>query len=274
MKGSRLKSRDLWIDVVVLFVVILVLFPIVWTFLTSIKGRFDVSAMPPKLLFTPTTENYRKVFIEDGFYRYFKDSIIIALISTVIAVFLGTMAAYGLVRYRVGGKFLPFWILSTRMLPPIAIILPIYILMQRVRLIDTYASIIIMHVLLNLPFAVWLMSGFFREVPSEIDEAALLDGCSVFGAFIRILFPVVIPGVLATTVFCLITSWNEYLFALILSGRNVKTLPVAAAFYVTDRDILWGPMAAVAVVASIPIIIFTLLIQKHLVRGLSYGAIK
>ena len=160
------------------------------------------------------------------------------------------------------------------MLPPIAIILPIYILMQRLRLIDTYASIIIMHVLLNLPFAVWLMSGFFREVPSEIDEAALLDGCSVFGAFIRILFPVVIPGVLATTVFCLITSWNEYLFALILSGRNVKTLPVAAAFYITDRDILWGPMAAVAVIASIPIIIFTFLIQKHLVRGLSYGAIK
>ena len=176
MKGSRLKSRDLWIDVVVLFVVILVLFPIVWTFLTSIKGRFDVSAMPPKLLFTPTTENYRKVFIEDGFYRYFKDSIIIALISTVIAVFLGTMAAYGLVRYRVGGKFLPFWILSTRMLPPIAIILPIYILMQRVRLIDTYASIIIMHVSLHLPFAVWLISGFIREVQSSIDVAAMLDG--------------------------------------------------------------------------------------------------
>ncbi len=158
MKGSKLKARDRWIDVLVFLVVILVLFPIVWTFLTSIKGRFDISAMPPKLLFTPTIENYRKVFIEDGFYRYFKDSIIIALIATVIAIFLGTMTAYGLVRYRVGGKFLPFWILSTRMLPPIAIILPIYILMQRIKLIDTYASIIIMHVLLNLPFAVWLMS--------------------------------------------------------------------------------------------------------------------
>ncbi|MEI6158134.1 MAG: carbohydrate ABC transporter permease, partial [Atribacterota bacterium] len=158
--------------------------------------------------------------------------------------------------------------------PPIAIILPIYILMQRIHLIDTYASIIIMHILFNLPFAVWLMSGFFREVPVEIDEAAMLDGCSVFGAFFRILLPVVVPGMLATTVFCLITSWNEFLFALILSGRHVKTLPVAAAFYVTDRDILWGPMAAVAVIASIPIIIFTFLIQKHLVRGLSYGAIK
>jgi len=160
------------------------------------------------------------------------------------------------------------------MFPPIAIILPIYIIMRKLHLLDSYYAIIIMHTLVNLPFVVWLMSGFFREVPNEIDEAAKIDGCSVFTAFIRVILPIVLPGLLATTVFCLITSWNEFLFALVLSGRNVTTLPVASAFYVTDRDILWGPMAAVGVTASIPIIIFTILIQKHLVRGLTYGAVK
>jgi multiple sugar transport system permease protein len=177
-------------------------------------------------------------------------------------------------RYRVGGDFLPFWVLSIRMFPPIAIILPIYVIMRKLHLLDTYYAVIIMHTLVNLPFVVWLMSGFFREIPDEIDEAAVIDGCSIWSAYFKVIIPVVKPGLFATAVFCLITSWNEFLFALVLSGRNVTTLPVATAFYVTDRDILWGPMAAVGVTASIPIIVFTILIQKHLVRGLTYGAVK
>ncbi len=273
--GKRRKNRgSIWVDVLLLLVVLVVLFPLVWIFLTSFKGRFLIAASPPKIFFKPTLENYYTVFFRDVFYKYFKDSIVIAVCSTILSLFLGSMAAYSMNRYRVGGDFLPFWVLSIRMFPPIAIILPIYILMRKLHLLDTYYAVIIMHTLVNLPFVVWLMSGFFREIPDEIDEAAMIDGCSVFTAFIRVILPVVMPGLLATAIFCLITSWNEFLFALVLSGRRVTTLPVAAAFYVTDRDILWGPMAAVGVTASIPIIVFTILIQKHLVRGLTYGAVK
>ncbi len=273
--GERKKGRGhIWIDIVLVLVVLIVLFPLVWILLTSFKDRFLIAATPPKIFFRPVLDNYYTVFFRDAFYKFFKDSLIIAVCSTGIALFLGSMTAYSMTRYRVGGDFLPFWILSIRMFPPIAIILPIYIIMRKLHLLDTYYAVIIMHTLVNLPFVVWLMSGFFREVPNEIDEAAKIDGCSVFSAFLRVILPIVLPGLLATTIFCFITSWNEFLFALVLSGRRVTTLPVAAAFYVTDRDILWGPMAAVGVTASIPIIIFTILIQKHLVRGLTYGAVK
>ncbi len=274
MKGSRRLHDDAWVDVVLAVAIVVVVFPLLWIVATSFKGRFDIAAKPLKFLFQPTLENYSTVFVSDNFLNYFRDSAIIAASSTVISLFLGSMTAYSMTRYRVGGNFIPFWILSQRMLPPIAIILPVYILMRNLGLLDTYYAIIIMHTLLNLPFVVWLMTGFFKEVPEAIDEAAIMDGCSVFATFRRIILPIVVPGLLATGVFCILTSWNEFLFSLVLSGRTVKTLPVAVAFYVTDRDILWGPMTAVGVTATIPIIIFTILIQRHLVRGLSYGAVK
>jgi multiple sugar transport system permease protein len=274
MRHALRRHGDAWIDVVLVVAILVALLPLLWILVTSFKGRFDIAAKPLKFLFQPTLENYRTVFVNDRFLRYFRDSAIIAVGSTVVSLFLGSMAAYSMSRYRVGGNFIPFWILSQRMLPPIAIILPVYILMSRLGLLDTYYAIIIMHTLINLPFVVWLMTGFFREVPEAVDEAAVLDGCGPFSAFLRVVLPIVVPGLLATGVFCLLTSWNEFLFSLVISGRTVKTVPVAVAFYVTDRDILWGPMTAVGITATIPIVIFTIAIQRHLVRGLSYGAVK
>lgn len=274
MKHALRRHGDAWIDVVLVVAILIALLPLLWILVTSFKGRFDIAAKPLKFLFQPTLENYRTVFVSNQFLKYFQDSIIIALSSTIVSLSLGSMAAYTMSRYKVGGNFLPFWILSQRMLPPIAIILPVYILMSRLGLLDTYYAIIIMHTLLNLPFVVWLMTGFFREVPDAVDEAAVIDGCGPFAAFFRVVLPIVVPGLLATGVFCILTSWNEFLFALVLSGRTVKTIPVAVAFYVTDRDILWGPMTAVGITATIPIVIFTIAIQRHLVRGLSYGAVK
>jgi multiple sugar transport system permease protein len=268
------KHGDAWIDVLLVVAILIALLPLLWILITSFKGRFDIAAKPLKFLFQPTLQNFLTVFVSDKFLKYFQDSAIIAACSTLASLFLGSMAAYSISRYKVGGNFLPFWILSQRMLPPIAIILPVYILMSHLGLLDTYYSIIILHTLLNLPFAVWLMTGFFREVPEAVDEAAILDGCGPFSALFRVVLPIVAPGLVATGVFCLLTSWNEFLFSLVLSGRTVKTLPVAVAFYVTDRDILWGPMTAVGITATIPIVIFTIAIQKHLVRGLSYGAVK
>jgi len=274
MRNSKETISEVLSNILLILIVIFVLFPFIWIFLTSFKDRFEIASAIPRFLFKPTFENYKQIFLVDGFLQFFKDSIIIAVISTSFAVFFGSMAAFSITKYRVGGNFLSFWILSMRMFPPIAIIIPVYILMIRLNLLDTYAAVVIMHTLVNMPFAVWLMNGFYQEVPTEIHESAMIDGCSVFRSFFTIIFPVVKPGIIATSIFCLITSWNEFLFSLILSGRRITTLPVATAFYVTDRDILWGPMAAVGVTAMVPIIIFTILIQKHLVRGLTYGAVK
>ena len=274
MRHRMRRHGDAWIDVLLVVAILVALLPLLWILITSFKGRFDIAAIPLKFFFQPTLENYRTVFVSDKFLKYFQDSAIIAASSTIVSLFLGSMAAYSMSRYRVGGNFLPFWILSQRVLPPIAIILPVYIVMRNFGLLDTYYAVIIMHTLLNLPFVVWLMTGFFREVPEAIDEAAVMDGCSPFAVFFRVILPIVVPGLLATGVFCILTSWNEFLFSLVLSGRTVKTLPVAVAFYVTDRDILWGPMTAVGITATIPIVIFTIAIQRNLVRGLSYGAVK
>lgn len=274
MLKARRRVPELLTNLFLLLAVIFVIFPFLWILLTSFKGRFEIASLVPHFFFKPTIENYHQIFVVDRFLSFFQDSLVVAAASTALAVFFGSMTAFSLTKYRVGGNFLPFWILSLRMFPPIAIILPVYIIMIRLGLLDSYLAIIIMHTLLNLPFAVWLMNGFFQEVPTEIHESAMIDGCSVLKSFFRIMLPIVRPGITATAIFCLVASWNEFLFAMILSGRKITTLPVATAFYVTDRDILWGPMAAVGVTASIPIIVFTILIQKHLVRGLTYGAVK
>lgn len=273
-RKKRFSLSKKLLNLILIIVTVVVLFPIFWTLLTSLKDRLDIACYPPLLLFKPTLESYKQVFFRDNFIQYFINSLVIGVSSTLISLGMGSLTAYSMSRYKTGGKNFSFWVLSMRMLPPIAIILPVYILMSTLRWLGTYQALVAMHVLLNLPFAVWLMKGFFDEIPTAVDEAALIDGCSPWSVYWRIVIPIAMPGLLATAIFCLITSWNEFLFALLLSGIKTKTLPVATAGYITDREICWGPMATVAITASAPIILFMVLIQKHLVRGLSYGAIK
>ena len=274
MAKATFKDGSVIVDVILILILLVFVFPLLWNLITSFKDKFDIASAPPRIIFPPSWDNYRTVFADYHFLKYFRDSAIIAVSATVVALLFGSMAAYSIDRFKTGGKFLPFWILSNRMFPPVAIILPVFIIMRTLRLLDSYIGVILIYILLNLPFSVWLMWGFFREIPKEIDEAGYIDGCSILGVFFRLIIPVALPGIVATAIFCLITSWNEFLFALVLSGRHVTTVPVASAFFITDRDILWGPMAAVGVTASIPIVVFVILVQKHLVRGLSYGAVK
>ncbi len=274
---SRRRNRIysyavLYIGLVILS--LLILFPIIWILITSVKPTIDIPAYPPKFLFRPTFEHYIRAFSRSGFLGSFLDSTLIAVVVMLLSVTLGTMCAYAIARFNVGGKNFRFWILSQRMFPPVAMILPLYILMRNFHLLDTYFALIITYTVVNLPFTVWLMRGFIIDLPKEIDEAALMDGCSVWQVFWRIILPIVKPGLVAAAIFVFIASWNEFLFALILTGGEVKTVPLVASEVITDKEVLWGPMSAIGTMTAIPIIIFTLFVQKHIVRGLSYGAIK
>jgi multiple sugar transport system permease protein len=253
--------------------------PVYWMVTISLKSDVDQFAVPPRWLqFAPTLAHYYDAFFTRSFGRYLMTSIIVAGLSTVCAVTIGTLAAYGLARFRLRGKLdqrLSLWILSTRMFPPIVTAVPLFLMMRDLRLLNTLTSLVIVYTALNLPFVVWMMRGFFRELPRELEEAAMVDGDSRLGALVRVILPLVTPGLAATAVFCLIVSWNEFLLALVLTQTDASmTLPVGIAGRVTQYEIKWGVMSAAGVVAMIPILAFAMAVQRYLVRGLSLGAVK
>lgn len=252
-----------------------ILFPPVVLFLTSIKTELDALSFPPKWIFKPTLENYTTIFKFSPFTRYLLNSFIVASLNTGVVLVLGSLAAYSLARFRFkGADNLAFWILSVRMMPPVAAIIPIYIIMRNLHLLDTPWSLVITYLTFNLPFAVWMMRSFFREIPREIEESALVDGCSIFRSFRSIALPLAAPGLAATGILTFIFSWNEFLFALILTGSKAVTLPVGITGYMKETGINWGYMTAGGALALIPVIVFTILAQKHLVKGLTMGALK
>jgi len=270
---ARVKKIIFLLIAAVIFGVIL--FPPVVLFLTSIKTELDALSFPPKWIFKPTLENYTEIFKFSPFAKYLLNSFIVASLNTGVVLVLGSFAAYSLARFRFkGADDIAFWILSVRMMPPVAAIIPIYIIMRNLRLLDTPWSLVITYLTFNLPFAVWMMRSFFREIPREIEESALVDGCSIFRSFRSIALPLVAPGLAATGILTFIFSWNEFLFALILTGSKAVTLPVGITGYMKETGINWGYMTAGGALALVPVIVFTILAQKHLVKGLTMGALK
>jgi len=260
-------------------VLLVTLAPVYWMITISFKREVDQFAAPPRWFsFSPTLEHYADAFLARSFGQYLFNSLLVALSSTVCALILGTLAAYALARFRLPYRLdrkLALWILSTRMFPAIVTAVPLFLIMRDVRLVNTRLSLVIVYTAFNLPFVVWMMRGFFAEVPRDLEEAAMVDGDSRLGAFWRVSLPLVMPGLAATAVFCLIVSWNEFLFSLVLTQTDdAMTLPVGIAGRVTQYGIKWGAMSAAAVVAIIPILAFALSVQKYLVRGLSLGAVK
>ena len=258
---------------------LLALAPVYWMLTISLKREVDHFAVPPQwFYFTPTLEHYRDAFLTRAFGQYLITSAIVAVSSTLCALVIGTLAAYALARFRMPGRLdrkLALWILSTRMFPPIVTAVPLFLMMRDLQLLNTRVSLVILYTGFNLPFVVWMMRGFFMEVPRELEEAAMVDGDSRLGALRRVLLPLVAPGLAATAVFCLIISWNEFLFALVLTQTDAAmTLPVGIAGRVTQYEIKWGVMSAAGVVAMLPILLFAMAVQRYLVRGLSLGAVK
>ncbi|HKP11967.1 MAG TPA: carbohydrate ABC transporter permease [Blastocatellia bacterium] len=253
--------------------------PVYWMLTISLKSEVDQFASPPRWLsFSPTLAHYADAFLSRSFGQYLATSATVAVLSTVGSVTLGTLAAYALARMRWPAKLdrrLSLWILSTRMFPPIVSAVPLFLMMRDLRLLNTTAALVIVYTAFNLPFVVWMMRGFFQELPRELEEAAMVDGDSRLGALFRVVLPLVVPGLAATAVFCLIMSWNEFLLALVLTQTDAAmTLPVGIAGRVTQYEIKWGVMSAAGVVAMLPILIFAMAVQRYLVRGLSLGAVK
>jgi len=271
---TRIIKKILFIIMTVL-VFVIILFPPFILLLTSIKTEVEALSYPPKWIFTPTIRNFIEIFKTAPFHRFILNSIIVASMNTLISLGLGSLAAYSLARYKFrGSENIAFWILSVRMMPPVAGIIPIYIIMKHLQLLDTVWALIIIYLTFNLPFVVWMMKGFFEDLPKEIEECALIDGCTDFRVFRKIALPLVAPGLAATAILIFIFSWNEFLFALILTGSKSATLPVGIMTFIKETGISWGYMTAGGILALIPVIIFTVIVQKNLVKGLTLGALK
>jgi multiple sugar transport system permease protein len=261
--------------VVVALFLVWVLVPILTVALNSFKSPSDIFTATPRLAFSPTTANYRKVLGDLDFLQYLRNSTVVAAGSTVCSLAIGTPAAYALARLPMRGR--ESWarlILFTRMVPAVALVVPMFVLFQKVNLLGSYWALIAAHTTFNLPIVIWMMRSFFEELPAELEEAALVDGSSRFGAFGRVALPLAAPGLAATAILCLLFSWNEFLFALVLSGQNTQTVPIGVASFIGTVSVDWGGSSAAAVLAMVPIFILGLAAQRFLVRGLTFGAVK
>lgn len=255
--------------------VLLWLFPIYWIVLTSFKTPLLINEKTPVFFFTPTMENYSHLFKEFNFARPLWNSLVVTSISTLAVIILALLAAYALARMDMpGGKNIAMWMLSLRFMPPIAIVIPFFIAWQRLGIIDTYLGLILVYVSFNLPFAVWMLRGFLVEVPRDLDEAAMLDGLGHVAILRRIIFPVIAPGVAVTAIFTFVFAFNEYLMALVLTSRNASTVPVTVAKFIQPYSILWGDVGAAATIQLVPILVVVFLLQRHIMRGISLGAVK
>jgi len=252
------------------------LFPIVWTFSMSFKTVGEYYSFPPVWIpREPTLENYRyMLFTWTSGLKYLINSTIVASLNTILILLISIPAAYAIARFKIGQKNLSFWILSQRMLPPIAVVIPYFLLLRKLHLIDTYLGLVIVYLPFNVGFAVWLLIGFIQDFPQDIEDAALVDGCSRLLSLIRVVLPVIAPGVAVCAIFCFIFCWNEFMFALILTRESAKTVTAQLAAFQSPTKIMWGEISALVVLAIIPVFILALSVQKYLVRGLAMGAVK
>jgi multiple sugar transport system permease protein len=259
----------------VIIAVILSVAPILYLLITSFKPPELTFSLPPVWIFTPTLKNYTDVIVGTDFGKYFMNSLVVAVSTTFIALILGAFAAYGFARFRFRGAFwLRMSALIPQMLPPITIIVPLYVLFNGLKLTDTRTGLIISYLTFTIPLAIWMMIGFFEDVPEDLEESAMIDGCTRFGALFRVSVPLVAPGLAATAILGFLYCWNEFLYAVILTGRDARTLPVTITSFMTNKAILWGRIAASGSLVLIPVLIFALLAQRYLIRGLSKGAVK
>jgi multiple sugar transport system permease protein len=259
----------------ILFLVLLwTLVPILWMVLASFKPGIAQLSSTPVFVFKPTLQHYVALFTGGDLGSYFLNSVLAAGISTVIAVSLGCLAGYGLARSHFRGKqHVAFWIISTRMAPIAAIVLPLFILFRYVNLLDSIPGLIVAYLTFNLPFAIWIMNAFFTDLPPALEEAAMVDGASRFQAFYRVALPLVTPGIVTTAILCLVFSWNDYAFAATFSGPNSQTLPIAAAQLNTQTGLNWGQLSAIGTIVVLPMMVVGLAVRRYLVKGLTLGAV-
>jgi multiple sugar transport system permease protein len=251
------------------------IFPFYWMVTTSLKTQVVALQSPPAWIFTPTLANYVEVLFEDKVGVALINSIIVAVCTTLLAVGLGTPAAYALARFEFRGKTdLWFWFITNRFVSPVVLAFPVFLISRDLGLRDTHLALILMYLTFTLPIVIWICTDQFRSIPHELDEAALLEGASQWRIFRSICLPLAMPGVAVSSILAFIFSWNELLFAYILAPKNAKTAPAMAVTFMEGYDVPYGKIMATSTLIVIPVLIFALLASKHLVRGLTMGAVK
>ena len=271
-RGGLLAAAQL---VALLLLAGFILLPIYWMVTTSLKTANETFAVPPVFVFAPTLEHYREVIAEGAVTAGLRNSLIVATFSTLIALLLGTPAAYAFARYGFRGKSdLWFWIISNRFISPIVVALPFFLLARDLRLLDTHLSLILAYLTFNIPLVIWLCIDQFRAIPRDVDQAALVDGANPWQVFATIVLPLAVPAIVVSAILCFVFSWNEFLFALILTRDVAKTAPVEAANFMTGFGVRWGAMMATGTLIVLPVVIFAAIVSRHLVRGLTMGAVK
>ncbi len=279
-RGGR--ARRVFEVVLLVALAVAMLFPVLWMVETSIKENRDVYAVPAKFFnFDFTLQHFKDVFVAQGGGRSdlsgsFLNSVIVAGASTVLATVLGVPAAWAYSRFSLKAKKDQlFFILSTRFMPPVVVVIPIFLMYRELGLIDSKLGLVLIYAAFNVPFTIWMMKGFVDEVPAEYEDAAMLDGYTRLQAFWKFTLPLLVPGIAATAVFALIFSWNEFVFAIFLtSSQEVRTAPPAIAGLIGGTTVDWGLVAASAVVFAIPVLVFAFLVRKHLVAGVTLGAVR
>lgn len=261
--------------VILALFVVFVLAPLYWVFVTSIKPSDDYLAVPPVWFpDQPTLVHYTAALFAYKGLQGLINSVIISVSATILSCLVGTLMAYSLARFNTGGQHLSLWVLSQRFLPPIAIILPLFLNYRLVGLQDTHLGLILAYTVFTLPVSVWMMFAYFRQMPRSLEEAALVDGCTRWTAFWRVAVPLAAPGIVAAAVFTFIACWTEFFFALVLTSRNAFTLPTVFRAFLSFQGAQYGEASALAIVSLVPSIVLGVLVQKHLVRGLTLGALR
>jgi multiple sugar transport system permease protein len=260
---------------VLVFVLIFFAFPVFWIVSTSLKAPEEYTHSPPIYIpAEPHLDNYVRAMGNAGGTQALRDSLVIGIAATLLTLLLGVPTAYSMARFDTGGPNFSFWILSQRMMPPVAAVLPIFILYRNVKLLDTHLGLILLYTVFALPLCIWMMRSYLQEVSVEVEESARIEGASQWQVWRYITLPLVAPGLSATTIFIFIFAWTEFLFSLVLTRSSVLTLPVLVSRFFGTQSYEWGVASAVSVIATLPVIILSLFVQRHFVRGMTLGAVK
>jgi len=268
------KLRTLLRLAAAVLITVFFLFPVYWLFMISFKTADEIYAFPP--VWWPASlqiGNYLVLF-KDGDATAVWNSLVIASVSTLLAMTLGTLCAYSLARYKTGGDHLSNWIISQRMVPPIAVVFPIFLLYAFLGWVDTYVGMILLYTAFNLPYVIWMMRGYIQDIPRSLEEAALIDGCTRWQVIWKVVLPMCRAGLFATAIFTFVFAWNEFLFALVLTRTEVVTYTVQVTHYFGGQSNFWTKIAAMSVLGTLPVFIAVIFMQRYLVRGISLGAVK
>ena len=277
MKAGKLgDNKWMGIHYLVLFLMcFFLLAPIFVMFQTSFKVETQIFSVPPVWIFFPTIQNYTDVLVMDRFSRYLTNSLIVGVVSTFFTLTFGGMAAYALVRFKFMGKgVISITTLLLRMLPPAVLAVPVFVIWSDWNLLDKRTGLILVYVAMNLPFTIWILYGFIAQIPKELEEAAVIDGCNPYQVFFRVVLPLIRPGLAAAAIFTFRIAWNEFILSLVLTNRYTRTLPVATSLFLTDHGIQWGKIMAMGTLIALPPLIFTFIAARQIITGLTAGAVK